>query len=214
MVGILRRSVFAFPLPVPNRSDARDAAHRELSRAIYATHRPNLLQRLYESLLHWLGRLIGTLVSVTPGGALGLVILLVASVGLVFLLLHRLGPVDRSARIELHAGPAARTALMERRHAEELAARADWPEAIRSRLRAVSRELEETGILDRRPGRTADELAREAGRLVPTLNASIRSATNVFDEVWYGGRPATAAGYQTVVAADEALQRAPAGVPR
>ena len=55
------------------------------------------------------------------------------------------------------------TAAQHRATAESYAAEGNWAAAIRHRLRAVARQLEETGVLNPAPGRTANELARDAG---------------------------------------------------
>jgi hypothetical protein len=57
-------------------------------------------------------------------------------------------------------------------------------------------DLEERGILPARVGRTADELAAEASRLLPNQGAGLRDAARLFDEVRYGERAGTAAGYE------------------
>ena len=80
-----------------------------------------------------------------------------------------------------------------------------WAEAIRERLRAIARELEHRGVLDPRPGRTADELCGEAGLRLPVLAGDLRAATSIFDEVWYGGRTATADDEAQLRALDERL---------
>ena len=76
---------------------------------------------------------------------------------------------------------------------------------MRERLRAVVRELEALGVLDPRPGRTADEVAREAGTAVPEVADDLSRAVGVFAEVWYGGRPADAEGYAVLVEVDRRL---------
>jgi hypothetical protein len=62
--------------------------------------------------------------------------------------------------------------------------------------------LEDGGVLEPRAGRTAAEVAEEAGAALgdPTAAAQLASATRTFDEIWYGKRAATAA--------DDALLRA------
>ena len=75
-------------------------------------------------------------------------------------------------------------------------------------MRAIVRELETRGVLEPRPGRTADEVAREAGAAVPAVAADLRTAATVFDEVWYGGRPATAQADALLRQADQRVQRA------
>ena len=59
------------------------------------------------------------------------------------------------------------SAAQHRAIAEQFAAQGDWAAAIRHRLRAVARQLEETGVLNPVPGRTATELARDAGARAP-----------------------------------------------
>jgi hypothetical protein len=40
---------------------------------------------------------------------------------------------------------------------------------------------------------------------VPEVAGDLTRATRVFDEVWYGGRPADAAGYAVLVEVDQRL---------
>jgi hypothetical protein len=64
-------------------------------------------------------------------------------------------------------------------------------------------------VLDPRPGRTADEVAREAGAIVPTVAGDLLAAAGVFDEIWYGGRPATPQSDALMRQADDRIRRAP-----
>src|SRR3954452_6676662 len=88
------------------------------------------------------------------------------------------------------------TAEDHRAAAERHAAAGEWPQAIRERLRAIARDLEERAILDPRPGRTADELATEAGAALPDHADELAAGVRVFDDVWYGGRSGDAEGYR------------------
>jgi hypothetical protein len=90
--------------------------------------------------------------------------------------------------------------------AERFAAEGNWTAAIRHRLRAVARGLEETRILDPAPGRTANELARDAGARVPHLESELLQAAMAFNDVTYGERPGTPAAYQTIVDLDDDLR--------
>jgi hypothetical protein len=100
------------------------------------------------------------------------------------------------------------TADGHRARADEAAAAGKWADAVRERLRAVARELESRGVLDPRPGRTADELAREAGSAVAAVAAPLQRGVRVFDEVWYGGRSADASSYAVLVEVDRAVREA------
>jgi hypothetical protein len=121
----------------------------------------------------------------------------------------KLGPLGRRATREeaLFVG-RTRTAAQHRAAADAHAAAGAWAEAVRERLRAVVRSLEERAVLDERPGRTADEAAAEAGRALPGCAAGLRAAAVLFDEVWYGGRPAGPASYAALRDLDAQVQAA------
>jgi len=130
-----------------------------------------------------------------PGHGLGLFLIIVILAAVVALIVVRVGTLRRTARVSDQPifGIGETTAEEHRRAAAKFAADGLWAEAIRERLRAIVRELEQRGVLDPRPGRTAAELSREAGTQLPALADDLRNATSIFDEVWYGGRIATAA---------------------
>ncbi|MGW5226242.1 DUF4129 domain-containing protein [Nocardia niigatensis] len=85
--------------------------------------------------------------------------------------------------------------------AEEAARRGDFGSALRERYRAVTRGLEQRGILEEERARTAQETARAARAAVPDA-AELPSAAHSFDEVVYGGRYATEAEYRQLEQAD------------
>ncbi len=187
------------------RDAARDAAAAELAKAIYP--RPSLSDRLAEWLNDLLYRLMLQASSV-PGGWLTLTVT-------ALLVLAALIVAVRVARRTMGSGGAAplygeRTlsASDHRSHAEHLAADAKWGPAIRQRLRAVGRQLEEDGLLNPVAGRTAGELARDGGARLGGLRAEFAAAAAVFDDVTYGGRAGTEAGYRLVSGLDDHLCRA------
>ncbi len=136
--------------------------------------------------------------------------------------LARIGPISRAHRDRrgtlLGAGIA--TARDHRERADELAAAGNWSGAIRACLRAIARDLEERAILPSRAGRTADELAVEAGRALPGHAEELWSAARLFDDVCYGQRPGTPDGYARMRQLDAAIKSArplplqPAGTTR
>lgn len=190
------------------RDSARDAARDELSRREYADAQPPLLVRLAGRLVRELGELLDGAAAAVPGGRLGLLLLLGLLVLLVAVVLTRLRPTGRSgARAPLFAGSAELSAAQHRELAEQAAAEGRFAEAVRERLRAVVRDLEARGVLDPRPGRTAGEIARDAGAAVPAVATDLRRAAVAFDEVWYGGRTADEASYALLVEVDERVGR-------
>ncbi|OBH09763.1 hypothetical protein A9X03_17775, partial [Mycobacterium sp. E1715] len=105
------------------------------------------------------------------------------------------------------------TAAQHRATAEDFAARGEWTAAIRHRLRAVARQLEETGVLNPAPGRTANELAVDAGAALPHLAGELAQAATAFNDVTYGERPGTQSAYQMIADLDEHLRSRSATVP-
>ncbi len=98
------------------------------------------------------------------------------------------------------------SAAEHRETAEQYAAVGNWSAAIRHRLRAVARQLEESGVLDPVPGRTATELARDAGRAIPHLAAELTRAAEAFNDVTYGERPGSESGYRMIADLDDHLR--------
>lgn len=183
---------------------AREAAERELAKPIYP--RASLRERLED----WLNDLIYRLVhedSVVPGGWFTMVILaLLILTGLVAAVRIVRRTTDDRRPTGIY-GDRTMTASDHRVRAGELAARGDWAAAIRQRVRAIGRQLEEDGMLSPLAGRTATEFAREAGRLLPSHSRDLERTAILFDDVSYGGRPGSESGYRSVAALDDALRR-------
>ncbi|WP_067825979.1 DUF4129 domain-containing protein [Nocardia inohanensis] len=98
--------------------------------------------------------------------------------------------------------PALRPAAAHLAAAEEAARRAEFGVALRERYRAVSRGLEQRGVLEVEPGRTAQETARAATTAMPAEAVELPPVAHSFDEIVYGGRPATEAEYRRLEQAD------------
>ncbi|SHK05083.1 protein of unknown function [Pseudonocardia thermophila] len=190
------------------RDEAADAAARELARPIYHDDR-GLIATIFDWIVERIADLIAVAADATPGGYLSLLVLLAVLVAAIVVIRLRIGSVGRStygAQELFSGGPVP--AAEHRREADAFAARGEWAEAVRSRMRAIVRGLEERDLLDVRPGRTADEAAREAGAVLPQCATDLRAAAAVFDDVWYGERPATQEMDAQLRAVDAAVARA------
>jgi len=191
------------------RDAAQEAAREELAKQVYRDAGPGLTERflqwLYEQAVGLLERAAG----VSPGGYAGLVAVLLLLVAAVVAVRLGVGPLGRRAAAEqaLFVG-RERTADEHRAAADAHAAAGEWAEAVRERLRAVVRSLEERAVLESRPGRTADEAAAEAGLALPTCARALREGARLFDEIWYGGRPAGPASDGALRALDESVRSA------
>jgi hypothetical protein len=193
------------------RDEARELARRELEKRIYHRDDPSWLERAWRNFNEWLDELFDRAAEPTAPGSGGgwlslliILLLLAAVVALVFWLMRGRFNVRSAREALLEDHPS--TAGDHRTAAERHAAAGRWAEAIRERLRAIARDLEERVILDARPGRTADELAAEAGQALPDHAEGLREGVRIFDDVWYGDRPGSAEGYATLVALDERLR--------
>ena len=185
------------------REQARELAARELADPAYDEAQPPLLLRVVGRVLRELGELLDRAAAATPGGPLGLLLLVSLLVLAVAVLVVKVRPGrgGRTVPALFEAGRAL-TADAHRELAEAAAAEGRWADAVRERLRAVVRELEARGALDPRPGRTAGEVARDGGAALPDVADDLRRAARTFDEVWYGGRTADAQSYALVVDVD------------
>ncbi|MDX3327625.1 MULTISPECIES: DUF4129 domain-containing protein [Streptomyces] len=196
------------PVDTP-RVPAREAARDELSDPMYHEHDPNLLERGLDRFWDWIGDLFSDAAGTAPGGPLGLVVLVLILSALVAALWWRLGTPRRAAHTpETLFGDTLRSTADHRATATAHAEARRWTEAVQERMRALVRSLEDRAVLDPRPGRTADEAASEAGRLMPAHADRLRAAARVFDDVTYGGRTADEAAYLALCTLDLDLEAA------
>jgi hypothetical protein len=195
------------PLTIP-RDPAREAAERELSKRMYHENDPSWYERALDAFWEWLDKLFGSASAATPGGALGLAVVVVAVLALLGALWWRLGTPHRTPTSSATLfDDQPRTAAEHRAAAGAHAAQGQWNQAVQERMRAIVRSLEERALLDVRPGRTADEAASEAGRPLPAHADRLRTAARDFDDVTYGGRSAVEETYRRLAALDDELER-------
>ena len=198
---------------MPSIDIDRDAAHQaaleELKKPIYSKG------SVEQQIVDWLNEQIYRLLQKTsslPGGwltATVLFILLAIAVIVAVRIVRRTMRTNRGGDHLLFESTQL-TAAQHRATAENYAAEGNWAAAIRHRLRAVARQLEETGILNPAPGRTANELARDAGAALPHLDGELSQAATAFNDVTYGEQPGTQSAYQMIVDLDDHLRsRAP-----
>lgn len=189
------------------RDEARGAAARELADPIYDVAEPSWFERAMTWLLERFGDLVSALFEVAPGGAFGLIVLLVLAVLIAVVVRLKMGPVARTARAgKAVFGEKVRTAAEYRNAAEAALARGDVDEAVAERFRAIARELEERGVLRQIAGMTADEVAAAAGGPLPGSAEDLRRAAREFDDVFYGGHPATVDTYRFLCAVDDRVR--------
>jgi hypothetical protein len=195
-----------------DRDAAHEAAQRELGKPIYPK------ASLTERITQWLNEVLYRIAaegSTLPGGWFTISVLLIVLAVAVVVAVRIARRTMRTNRGPDHPlfGGQERSAAEHRATAEQYAAVGNWAAAIRHRLRAVARQLEETGVLNPVPGRTATELARDAERVVPHLCAELARAAEAFNDVTYGQRPGTESAYRMIANLDDHLRfHAPATI--
>lgn len=182
--------------PMIGRRAGQRLARQELSEMSF-------WQRVLNAIQHF----FNVSVNAVPGGWFGLIVLAVLAVLGVTAVVFWVRP-SRMRRLGSGAllSGQPRSAQDHRREAQRLAAASDFSGAIIEGVRAIAVELDERDILPPRPGRTADELAQEAGRALPLLAHDLRLVSSLFDDVLYGDRPGTHEGYKLVSRVDEAVR--------
>ncbi len=209
---LLDRSQVASGGPGIGRQPAQRLARRELAKGKYGR---SFIARIEAAIERWLNgvfRHLGGHGLAVNGwaGVIALAVLLAVAVGIVLFLL---GPTRRSRRLRgaalLDGGQLS--AADHRRLAAALAGSGDFSAAVIERVRAIAAELEARGVLLPRPGRTATELATEAGTALPGLAASLRDAAELFGRVRYGDVSASRADYQLTERLDAAVREASIG---
>ena len=189
-----------------DRDAAHEAAQRELAKPIYP--KASLTERLSE----WLDDLLYRIVqegSSLPGGWFTISVLLIILAVAIVVAVRIARRTMRTNRGGKHAlfDTHELSAAQHRATAEQYAAAGNWAAAIRHRLRAVARQLEEDGVLNPVPGRTATELAKDAAKAVPDLAGELLQAANAFNDVTYGERPGTEPAYRMIADLDDHLRR-------
>lgn len=193
--------------PPIDRDEAARRAAEELLKPEYAR------ESLFEQVTRRVEQFINDLMDAATGGgsisgvisAVVITLIILAVAGLIVWRLRKTSMRNAAPTGGLF-GERALTAAEHRELADRLAAENRWTEAIQERLRAIARDLEERALVDGMPGRTADELAAEAGTALPGFATELAAAARAFDDVTYGGVPGTPAAYSTMSSLDERLR--------
>ncbi|MGX7681995.1 DUF4129 domain-containing protein [Jatrophihabitans sp. DSM 45814] len=184
---------------------ARRAAEIELRKAEYHRDDPSVTSRA----IGWIADRMGFVFGGSTAGTLTLLLLVLVTTAVILAVVRasRL-PRRRWAANEDRDPLRSSVDVDHRRLAEQHDAAGRLREAQREWLRATAQIVEVRGVLLPRPGRTAVELAREAGALLPTAAEGLALAARDFDEVWFGNRHSTEADVRGARAAYEAVRSA------
>ena len=188
----------------PSGSEARSKLRDELLHPEY--HQQNVLQEV----LTWVEREVNKgLDRASQASPLSTLATMVIFVGLVALLAWLASQARRTARTREEKRAVLTEEVVT---AAELRARAEaaleagrFEEAVVEGFRALAVRQVERGRLTDTPGATADEVARTLATEYPAMGERVRAGALRFDEVLYGGRPATREQATSLLALDDDL---------
>jgi Domain of unknown function (DUF4129) len=187
----------------PEPDPARSWVERELSRPEY--HR-SLLERF----LGWLSDLLDGLrlsalgaSSLSTAAAVLVLVVLAVLVVLVVAGVRREPPTTGEHPV-LVAGTV--TPEQHRAAAETALAEGRFDRAVVEAFRALGARAVLRGLLEERPGLTAHELAADLAPVFPEHAERLSQASLLFDEVFYGDQPTSAADARSVLELDEGLR--------
>jgi hypothetical protein len=198
----------------PDPGRARSWVEEELSRREYHVSP-------VDRFLSWIGELWDRLTGAAQGaGPLPTAVLVLGATLLVVAVLLLLSRVRRDPRRGPDAagsglGTGTATPDDHRRAAEEALRRGAFDLAVVEGYRALAGRAVRRGLLDERPGLTAHELAADLRPRFPDHALALERSADLFDLVFYGARPATAAHARGVLDLETALREArPVREPR
>ena len=188
----------------PDPGTAREWVEQELSRPEY---HQSLLERFYGWLVEEWYRLQAAALGASPWSTAAAVVVLTLLVVVVVLVASRvrrepLRPIDGQSRL---VGELV-SADEHRRTAEAALASGRHDESLGEAVRAIAARAVQRGVLDERPGLTADELTAGLAPFFPDHASALAQASTKFDLVFYGDVPATAEDARAVLDLDEALR--------
>jgi len=144
----------------------------------------------------WLGERLADVFRNVAGGTGGPIMWVVLALlvgGLLYLLFRirgsfRLGERREDDPLFVTELEAARSPVEWLTEAERLEANGQWKQALRCRYRALIGLLISEGVVRDIPGRTSGEFRAETRRRAPLVAASFASASELFDDAWYGDK--------------------------
>ncbi|MBT2531877.1 DUF4129 domain-containing protein [Arthrobacter sp. ISL-48] len=196
----------AEPPVLPGSDEARRWAVEELSKSEYREAAPGWLEGLWRMLTEWL-RSLDSFPGVDGSAAAPLIGVGIAVViGIAIILARpRLNARSRPSD-DVFDADATWSASDYRGRAAAAASAGEWGAAVVDCFRALVRTAEDRNVLDTRPGRTADEVARELAGPFGSEARRLAWAARTFDGIRYGNEATDRDAYAAVMELDTALQ--------
>lgn len=191
------RSAWGQPIQPRDPTQVRSTAHSILGQAQFRPPGRTVPQRV----AHWIAQQLSSLLggsSTTPQiPPTVIVVILVAVLVAILVVIVRQGGLRQGLRRRPRRSPAVLVSaddlglsvdvwLARAVAAEETG---DWREGVRCRYRSLVAVLVSAGAVSEEIGRTAGEYRRLVERTVPGAAEPFGTATDTFEETWYGQMP-------------------------
>ncbi|GAA1341894.1 DUF4129 domain-containing protein [Arthrobacter roseus] len=192
----------------PDDDEARRWLTDELAKAPYVESQPGPLERFWRVVLEWLTDALDGVRSLDSD--VGVLLLGFAALTVIALAIWFIKPrLNAAARlpVDVFDGNKVLEASRHRALAAAAAVDAHYNEALTETLRAVIRSAEERTLIERAPGRTADEVSRLLGDCFQDRTDDIQWLVSRFNEVRYGAGRASAKDYEWARIVDQQLEK-------
>lgn len=195
-------SGLAVPEVDPDR--VHEAAERILARPEFAPEPRSWVERARDEVVERLVELLDAVFAADAGGALGWAIVAVLTAITVALAIRFSRGVRSDPVVPADAAATpGRSASDWRSDASTHEAAGRWRAALRCRWRALVADLAGRGLVEEAAGRTAGEYRRQVAAAAPAAADAFDAATALFEDAWYGDRPADAAQAERLRALSE-----------
>ncbi|NMO03442.1 DUF4129 domain-containing protein [Gordonia sp. TBRC 11910] len=195
----------------PSNDEARRWLEDELRKNDYHPQ-PSWWDRISDAIGRWFSDFFQNVFG-SDSGSTPLIISIVIALAILAGAVYLLARLRRNRRAEDTAtgdravlGSSKLTAAQHRELATEALQAGDYLRSIVCSMRAIAQEAVERTLLTRAASLTAHEIAYRLTAPFPTLVNELLSGADLFDDVAYGGRPATHEHALTIQALDTKLK--------
>ncbi|MGM9472087.1 DUF4129 domain-containing protein [Pseudarthrobacter sp. YS3] len=195
----------AEPPVLPGRDEARRWAQEELAKPEYRDASPDWLEDAWQGFLDWLRSLDGGSAADTPVAAPWIGVAIAVLIGTAIILARPRLNAKAKRSVDMFDADPTVTATAYRGRAAAAASAGNWNAAVVDCFRALVRTAEERNVLDPRPGRTADEVARELATPFSPEARRLGQAARMFDGIRYGNESADRSAYAAMLELDTVL---------
>jgi hypothetical protein len=183
----------ALPEPESSADQVQEVIDRILARPEFAPAPRSAPERGRDWVAERLDELLEAIFAAGAGSAVGwAIVALLVAITVVLAVRFSRGVRSDPVLAPMPSSGARRPATDWRTDAATHEAAGRWRAALRCWWRALVADLAGRGLVEEAPGRTAGEYRRQVATAAPAAAVDFDAATVLFEDAWYGDRPADA----------------------